>query len=230
LRYLLYGLLFFIVLASAFAAPQSDVRKRTRPTEIVGTTVNSEEAEQLTLTLTQTAVRPIQTWIRTLGTLDTSKIINIPLSPADAALIKIGQRIRVFSVSARTQMLPGRIVQVEKNTKGITVKAVLSGDLLNRDTHYLVEIIVEQGPYLSIPNGSILEEATGSVVYLQKHPGHYIPQKIEPGIRGELYTQVLNGLSEGDQVVSIGSFFIDAEYKLKMNNRSQGTGHDHHHH
>ena len=35
------------------------------------------------------------------------------------------------------------------------------------------------------------------------------------GIQGELYTQVLDGLSDGDQVVTLGSFFIDAEQKLK---------------
>jgi hypothetical protein len=35
------------------------------------------------------------------------------------------------------------------------------------------------------------------------------------GVQGELFTQVLNGLQEGEQVVTIGSFFIDAEHKLK---------------
>ena len=42
-----------------------------------------------------------------------------------------------------------------------------------------------------------------------------MPRTIETGLEGELYTQVTTGLAEGDQVVSIGSFFVDADNKLK---------------
>ena len=35
------------------------------------------------------------------------------------------------------------------------------------------------------------------------------------GVQGELYTQVLGGLQPGEQVVTFGSFFVDADYKLK---------------
>jgi hypothetical protein len=45
--------------------------------------------------------------------------------------------------------------------------------------------------------------------------GEYMPRTIETGLEGELYTQVTTGLAEGDQVVSIGSFFVDADNKLK---------------
>jgi hypothetical protein len=34
-------------------------------------------------------------------------------------------------------------------------------------------------------------------------------------VQGELLTHIVDGLSAGDQVVTIGSFFIDADYKLK---------------
>jgi hypothetical protein len=42
-----------------------------------------------------------------------------------------------------------------------------------------------------------------------------VPKEIQLGIQGELYTQVLSGLKHGEQVVTFGSFFIDAEHKLK---------------
>ena len=38
---------------------------------------------------------------------------------------------------------------------------------------------------------------------------------IEPGVQGELYTQILDGVTEGEQVVTLGSFFVDADRKLK---------------
>ena len=43
----------------------------------------------------------------------------------------------------------------------------------------------------------------------------YVPREIHTGIQGELLTQVLDGVNDGDQVVTFGSFFIDAEHKLK---------------
>jgi methionine-rich copper-binding protein CopC len=78
-----------------------------------------------------------------------------------------------------------------------------------------MEIVVERGPYLSIPNVSIIEEGSDHVVYIQKQPGQYTPQVIKTGLQGELYTQVTEGLKDGDQIVSVGSFFVDAETKLK---------------
>ena len=44
------------------------------------------------------------------------------------------------------------------------------------------------------------------------------------GFQGELLTQVLDGVKEGDPVVTFGSFFIDAEQKLKGTGQSsQGS-------
>ena len=60
-------------------------------------------------------------------------------------------------------------------------------------------------------------------------PEHYVPQEIHTGVQGELYTQVLHGLAEGDQVVTIGSFFIDSEYKLKSTDKP-AMSNDHTHH
>jgi len=45
--------------------------------------------------------------------------------------------------------------------------------------------------------------------------GDYVPRTFEAGVQGELYTRVLDGLNPGEQVVTFGSFFIDADHKLK---------------
>jgi len=38
---------------------------------------------------------------------------------------------------------------------------------------------------------------------------------VQIGLQGELFTEVTGGLKEGEQVVTFGSFFIDADHKLK---------------
>jgi len=79
---------------------------------------------------------------------------------------------------------------------------------------YVLEIVTERGEFLSVPNEAIIETNGKHVVYVQQQ-GRYVPRDIQVGIQGELYTQVLDGLKPGEQVVTFGSFFIDAEYKLK---------------
>ena len=66
-----------------------------------------------------------------------------------------------------------------------------------------------------MPNEAILESGGTSTVYVQQPDHQYLPRNIKVGVQGELFTQVLDGLTAGQQVVTIGSFFIDAEHRLK---------------
>lgn len=195
-----------------------------------GTVVNEAQASELTLTLTEAAARPIQHWVRTAGTFDsTGKVITAFVRSPDADLVRVGQRLRSFSMKSRTRMHLGKITRVATKPGGAAVEATLPAQAANDGSRYLVEIVVERGPFLSIPNVSIIEDGEEHIVYVQKEPGRYAPQAIEIGLQGELYTQVLKGLEEGDQVVSVGSFFVDAENKLKPAGMDHGSmpGMDH---
>ena len=182
----------------------------------------------MTLTLTEAAMRPIQTWVRTAGTVDdTGKVLTAVLRPSDAKLVQEGQRLRAFSLNQRTRMHLARVSRVTKQNGAVSVEAMLPVQVPKDGARYLMEIVVEQGPYLSIPNVSIIEEGDQHIVYIQKGQGNYVPQVIKTGLQGELYTQVLDGLSEGDNIVSVGNFFINAETKLKSGGMAAMPGMDH---
>ena len=193
----------------------SDVRAQTRIVHRA-TAVTEAQAAELTLTLTEAAVRPIQTWVRTAGTLDkTNRLLTTFVRSPDAERVAVGQRVRTFPVSSRTQMLQAKIARVTPRPGGAEIEATLAHTVPNDGARHLMEIVVERGPFLSIPNVSIIEEGGSRVVYVQQPSGEYLPRTIQTGLEGELYTQVVDGLAEGDQVVSIGSFFVDADNKLK---------------
>jgi hypothetical protein len=194
----------------------SDVRAQTRLVHRGSTAVTEQQASELTLTLTEVATRPIQTWVRTAATLDkTGKILTTFVRSPDAQLVREGQRVRSFSVRSRTQMYQAKITRVTPVDGGAQVEATIAARAPNDVARYLLEIVVEQGPFLSIPNVSIIEEGDNRVVYVKQPSGEYSARSIHTGLEGELYTQVLDGLAEGDEVVSIGSFFVDADNKLK---------------
>jgi len=178
--------------------------------------VSEAQAADLTLTLSSASLRPIQTWIRTAGTIDAArKTLTGSLPAADAALVQVGQRVRAFAPSSKSSMYQARVTRMTPRPDGAAIDVTLASSSQQNDRMYVMEIVVERGPYLSVPNEAIIEEGNAQVVYVQRGQGQYEPQPVHTGIQGELYTQVLDGLADGDQVVTFGSFFIDAEHKLK---------------
>jgi hypothetical protein len=207
--------LLLLLTSLAGAAHGQGVRSHTRLTPR-GTTVSQSQAADLTLTVTEAATRPVQTWVRTAGRIDTArKVITAYLREPDAGLVKAGQRARVFPVESRSSMNQARVSRVAPDNGRLRIEVTLAATGRENTRSYLIEIVTDRGEMLSVANESIIEEGDKHIVYIQRQEGQYEPQEIKTGIQGELYTQVLDGLHEGDQVVTFGSFFIDSEYKLK---------------
>ena len=223
-RRLTFALAASACVAAGTIAHAAGVRDFTRM--VPSTTVTQAQASELTLTLTDAVQRPIQNWIRTAGTADkTGKLLTTFLRPPESDLVRMGQRTQTYTVNTRTKMTLGYVTGVSRQKDGATVEVTLSAPVTEGPGH-LMEIVVERGPYLSIPNVAIIEEGDEQIVYLQKGGGHYTPQVIHTGLQGELYTQVLDGLKDGDQVVSVGSFFVDADNKLKSADMNSMPGMD----
>lgn len=213
---LILSLTLLVSVVVAGLATAQDVRQHTRLAGPKGTTISESQAAALTLTLSAVSLRPIQTWIRTVGTIDkTGKILGGSLSASEAGLVKVGQRVRAFPPSSKSSMYQAYITRIVPRAGGVEVEASLTAFGRQNAAHYVMEIVVERGPFLSVPNEAIIEEGDKHIVYVQQEPGQYVPAEIHTGIQGELFTQVLGGIKEDAQVVTFGSFFIDAEHKLK---------------
>ena len=204
-----------LVLIGAHPFGQS-IRDRIRLSKDKQTPITEVQANELTLTLNDAAVRPIQVWVRTAGTIDgTGRNITASLFGASSGDVKVGQRVRAFPPESRSSMFQARVTKVAMQGDRTSVTAVLSGPAHKGSLRYILEIVTEPLEFLSVPNGAIIEADGKHVVYVQAEKGRYLPREIEPGLQGELYTQVLSGLEAGEQVVTFGSFFVDADYKLK---------------
>ncbi|MBI3048272.1 MAG: hypothetical protein HYY76_08155 [Acidobacteria bacterium] len=167
--------------------------------------------------MTEVTVRPIQVWVRTAGVLDFSRSVVTAFVPGgDAAFVRAGQRVRAFSPESRSRMYQARVAAVApRGAAGAEVRATLLGESSEASSRFVLEIVTERGDFLSVPNEAIIETGGKRIVYVLQPDGGYAPRDVGTGIQGELFTQVLDGLKAGEQVVTIGSFFIDAEHKLK---------------
>ena len=158
----------------------------------------------------------IQTWLRTAGVLDAERnTLTACVSGEDATLIRPGQRVRAFSPESKSSIYQARVRSTTAGANCVSVEAALSGPTYRDATRYVMEIIVDRGTMLAVANAAIIERDGTDIVYEQIHPGHYEPHEIHTGLKGETYTEVLDGITAGMQVITIGSFFIDAEYRLK---------------
>ena len=225
----IYSILLFHLLAIG-PVEAGGIRDRIRPDVVRNTAVSESQATELTLTLVRTAPQNLQTWVRTAAELeDTGISLVARLCAPYAELIQAGQRVRAFPPDSKSSIYQARVTRVVPGEDCATVEARLAGKMYEKNPYYVIEIIVQRGEFLSIPNEAIIEEGDRQIVYVQQRPGTYFPQEIHTGLKGELYTQIHRGLSEGDQVVTLGSFFIDADYKLKATQQdTMSNAHIHH--
>lgn len=70
-------------------------------------------------------------------------------------------------------------------------------------------------PTLAVPVEAVLDSGVRRVVIVARGGGHFEPRQIKVGTQSEGYFQVLDGLREGDRVVTSAQFLIDSESNLK---------------
>jgi hypothetical protein len=202
---------FALCASPAFA---QGIRDRIRGNRDPVTSINEAQASELTLTVTTVEVRPIQVWVRAAGT-GLGQVLRAAVSAEDAKFIKPDQRVRAFPPEHRSSMYQARVTQVVPGPGRADVVVTLVAPGLKGSSRYVLEIVTERGNLLSVPNEAIIETGDKRVVYVQGSGGSYAQREVELGMQGELFTEVVKGLMPGEQVVTFGSFFIDADHKLK---------------
>src|SRR5512147_2420056 len=189
-------LVTLLALTLASDADAQSIRERIRGNRERATAVTESQAADLTLTKTAVAVRPIQVWVRTAGAIEKGgRTITVMLSPAEAALVKVDQRVRAFPPEARSSMYQARVTQVSKTAADrVAVTVTLVAPPREGSRWYVMEIVTDRGEFLSVPNEAIIEEGDKHVVYVEAQPGQFVPHEIHIGAQGELYTHVLDGV------------------------------------
>jgi hypothetical protein len=211
-------MLRFILLLALVLAPDAfaqGVRDRIRSAPRA-TSISESQANELTLTVTQVTLRPIQVWVRTAGVVTAGgQTLQATISKADAAFVKPGQRVRAFPPEARSSMFQARVASVAPKGDRVGVTVSLIAPARQGSPRYVLEIVTEEIERMSVPNEAIIETGERRVVYVKDASDSYAQREIQTGLQGELFTEITGGLKEGEQVVTFGSFFIDADHKLK---------------
>lgn len=98
--------------------------------------------------------------------------------------------------------------------------------ILKPDMFANVELTVRQGRSLTVPEDAVIDTGERQVVFLVLEGGHFLPREVLAGNRFDGKLQILEGLVEGDVVVSGAAFLVDSESKLRSSLRGM-SAHQH---
>jgi len=70
-------------------------------------------------------------------------------------------------------------------------------------------------PVLSVPRSAVLFGGSSQTVLVQIAPGRFAPREVTIGRRAGDRVEILDGLTQGEEVVVSANFLIDAESNLK---------------
>jgi Cu(I)/Ag(I) efflux system membrane fusion protein len=135
--------------------------------------------------------------------------------------VRVGQPARIT-----LSYFPGRELSsqidyifptIAADTRTAKVRLTLpnTGGKLKPQMYTNVEIRINLGKRLTIPESAVIDTGRGQVVYVDRGSGSFEPREVQLGLRSDGYAEVLRGLKNGEKVASSANFLIDSEAQLK---------------
>ncbi|MGA2400302.1 MAG: efflux RND transporter periplasmic adaptor subunit [Syntrophobacteraceae bacterium] len=117
--------------------------------------------------------------------------------------------------------------EIDPKTRTLKLRIELAnpGHKIVPDMYASVELKLDYGTKLSIPQEAVLDSGATQMVFVAKEGGYFEPRKITTGPRVDDRVIVLDGLKAGEQVVTSANFLIDSESQLKSAAGGMGEAH-----
>jgi Cu(I)/Ag(I) efflux system membrane fusion protein len=135
--------------------------------------------------------------------------------------VKVGQPARITLSYFPGKELSSKIdyiyptISVDTRTAKIRLTLPNPGGQLKPQMFTNVEIRIDLGKKLTIPDSAVIDTGKGQVVYVDRGNGVFEPREIQTGLRADGTVEVLRGLKTGEKVATSANFLIDSEAQLK---------------
>jgi RND family efflux transporter MFP subunit len=135
--------------------------------------------------------------------------------------VKVGQAAVMTLASLPGKTFLGEVSLIypvlEPATRTVQVRIELAnpGMELKPDMFVQVELRGDLGERLAVPDSAVLSSGTRDIVFVQQGEGYFEPRVVRIGLRLPEAMEILEGISEGERVVTSGNFLIDSESRLK---------------
>ena len=135
--------------------------------------------------------------------------------------VRLQQKARLQLASYASQGFEGKVEFInptlDPDTRTLRVRLVFQNpDLKLRPGMYGdVVIKAEQTEGLVVPSESVVDTGEVQYAFVAREGGRFEPRKVRLGMRSGPDVEILDGLSEGETVVTTANFLIDSESRLR---------------
>lgn len=138
----------------------------------------------------------------------------------EVPLIKRGQKVKITLPYIPGKTFYGEISYIypflshETRTNKIRVEVENPEFELKPGMYANLEIEVDLGEKLVIPKDSVLHAGEKKYIFVGRGDGTFEPRIVNLGVRTDEFYEVIEGVEEGEKVVTSGTFLIDSESSL----------------
>lgn len=147
--------------------------------------------------------------------------VNAEVFQSDISQIRRGQPATVTSDAYPGRTFYGRVdfvyPQVNMDTRTTKVRLVFQNPGLKLTPGMFVNVILKIpiGRKLAIPVSGVFHTGTRNVVFIDHGGGYLEPREVTLGFRAGDYYSVLQGLKQGEKIVTSANFLLDSESQLQ---------------
>ena len=155
---------------------------------------------------------------------DLSKLwVIADVAEGDLAEIKLGAGATVTFRAYRSQPVEGVVtfiypeIRPETRTVRVRIEVPNPDELLKPDmyTDVVFHVEADRAAVTSVPASAIIDNGTKQIVLVAKGEGRFEPRPVKLGRRGDGHVEIVEGLRQGEEIVTTATFLIDAESNLQ---------------
>jgi Cu(I)/Ag(I) efflux system membrane fusion protein len=135
--------------------------------------------------------------------------------------IQLGQTARITLSYDAAAQLDGELTFVyptldpETRTARIRFELDNPGGKLKPDMYVNVALTIPLGERLIVPKDAVLETGQRRIMFVRKGGGKLARREVQIGARAGDWVEIVDGLDEGEVIVTSANFLIDSESQVK---------------
>ena len=148
--------------------------------------------------------------------------LTVAVPEAQAAAVAPGQTVEARLPAFAGEVFKGTVStilpQTNADSRTLQVRVELANPGARLRPGLTAQVSLEQGidqHVLWVPSEAVIRTGHQALVMLAEEGGHYRPVEVRTGPENDGQIAILQGLQEGQQVVSSGQFLLDSEASLK---------------
>ncbi|HQR13102.1 MAG: efflux RND transporter periplasmic adaptor subunit [Nitrospira sp.] len=146
--------------------------------------------------------------------------ISADIYESEVAAVRLNQPASVTFAAYPGTTFRGNVsyiypsLNIDTRTVRVRVELPNPGLKLKPGMYGTVNVQTETVKTLVVPKEAVLETGLRQLVFMDRGQGRYEPASVKLGRRSQDDVEVLEGLKEGDRIVTSANFLLDAESKL----------------